>query len=121
MGKTLGAPHSDFFHDCGTEQAQLINQRLAKVAQTYGFAMGVGSQRVANRTSRNCRNLPSPDVAPDILLFANLGVVQLNYGYGVTECRKAVDLLQADGLILHINPLQEMYSTSGRSQLSRFV
>jgi isopentenyl-diphosphate delta-isomerase len=52
-------------------------------------------------------------IAPDIPLFANLGAVQLNYRYGVDECRRAVETLEADALILHLNPLQECVQTSG--------
>jgi isopentenyl-diphosphate delta-isomerase len=52
-------------------------------------------------------------LAPDILLFANLGAVQLNYGCGVEECQKLVDLLEADALILHLNPLQEWVQSGG--------
>ncbi|NJM97671.1 MAG: type 2 isopentenyl-diphosphate Delta-isomerase [Phormidesmis sp. RL_2_1] len=97
----------------GTEQARVINQRLAQAAQRYGLVMGVGSQRVA---------LENPDLkdtfcvrqyAPDALIFANLGAVQLNYDYGVTQCQKAVDWLEADALILHLNPLQEAVQTEG--------
>ena len=52
-------------------------------------------------------------VAPDILLFANLGAVQLNHGYGLDECRRAVDMIEADALILHLNPLQEAVQHGG--------
>jgi isopentenyl-diphosphate delta-isomerase len=52
-------------------------------------------------------------VAPDILLFANLGAVQLNYGYSIDQCRRAVDMLQADALCLHLNPLQEAVQAGG--------
>jgi isopentenyl-diphosphate delta-isomerase len=51
--------------------------------------------------------------APNILLFANLGAVQLNYGYGITECKRAVEMLEADALILHLNPLQEALQPEG--------
>jgi isopentenyl-diphosphate Delta-isomerase len=93
--------------------AQQINQRLAQVAQTYGLAMGVGSQRVAIEQDHTAPTFQVRSIAPDILLFANLGAVQLNYGYGVAQCQRAVDLLQADALILHINPLQECIQPQG--------
>jgi isopentenyl-diphosphate delta-isomerase len=52
-------------------------------------------------------------LAPNILLFANLGAVQLNYKYGLEQCLKTIDLLEADALILHLNPLQECIQTEG--------
>ena len=55
------------------------------------------------------------DVAPDILLFANLGAVQLNYGFGVKECLAAVNNVGADALILHLNPLQEAFQPGGNT------
>jgi isopentenyl-diphosphate Delta-isomerase len=113
LGKTLGAPILISSMTGGTPQAQLINQRLARAAQTYGFAMGVGSQRVAIEQQATASTFQVRDLAPDILLFANLGAVQLNYGYGLDQCRKAIDLLQADALILHINPLQECIQPRG--------
>ena len=98
----------------GTTEAAKINQRLAEAAQETGIAMGVGSQRAAIedpkqiKTFKICR-----DVAPDAMLFANLGAVQLNYGYGIDECQRSVDMLEADALILHLNPLQEAVQAGG--------
>lgn len=113
LGKSLGAPLLISSMTGGTVQAQQINQRLAAVAQTYGLAMGVGSQRVAIEQANTAPTFQVRSIAPDILLFANLGAVQLNYGYGAEQCQKAVDLLQADALILHINPLQECIQPQG--------
>ena len=53
--------------------------------------------------------------APDVLLLANLGAVQLNYEYGVDECRQAVEMIQADALVLHLNPLQECLQFGGNT------
>ncbi len=113
LGKSLGAPLLISSMTGGTAQAQQINQRLASVAQAYGLAMGVGSQRVAIEQAHTAPTFQVRSIAPDILLFANLGAVQLNYGYGVEPCQRAVDLLQADALILHINPLQECIQPQG--------
>ena len=98
----------------GTEQAGMINQRLAEAAQEYNVAMGVGSQRVALEDSQLIPTYSiTRKVAPDILLFANLGAIQLNSSFDLGECRRAVDMLQADALFLHLNPLQEAVQAGG--------
>jgi isopentenyl-diphosphate Delta-isomerase len=113
LGKTLAAPLLISSMTGGTEPAKLINQRLARAAQTHRIAMGVGSQRIAVEQPNLADTFAVRSVAPDILLFANLGAVQLNYSYGVEHCQRVVDLLEADALILHINPLQECVQTEG--------
>ncbi|MGK7891485.1 MAG: type 2 isopentenyl-diphosphate Delta-isomerase [Leptolyngbyaceae cyanobacterium] len=113
LGKSLQAPLLISSMTGGTEQAKQINQRLAAIAQQFGIAMGVGSQRVAIERPDVVGTFSVRAIAPDILLFANLGAVQLNYDYGVDECRKAIDWLEADALILHINPLQESVQSNG--------
>ncbi|XHX77958.1 MAG: type 2 isopentenyl-diphosphate Delta-isomerase [Stenomitos frigidus ULC029] len=113
LGKQLGAPLLISSMTGGTELAKTINVRLATVAQHYHLAMGVGSQRVAVEDPSVATTFSVRAIAPDILLFANLGAVQLNYRYGLDECRRVVDTLEADALILHLNPLQECVQTSG--------
>lgn len=113
LGKSLGAPLLISSMTGGTEQAKMINFRLAEVAQQYGLAMGVGSQRVVVENPQVADTFAVRSQAPDILLFANLGAVQLNYSYGVDECQRIVDLLEADALILHLNPLQECIQPNG--------
>jgi len=113
FGKPLAAPMLISSMTGGTAEAESINLRLAEAAQETRIAMGVGSQRAAIEHPEQARTFQVRRVAPDILLFANLGAVQLNYGYGIDECRKAVDMIQADGLILHFNPLQEAVQDAG--------
>lgn len=113
LGKSLGAPLLISSMTGGTEQARLINTRLAQVAQRYGFAMGVGSQRVAVEAPTVMETFAIRCHAPDCLIFANLGAVQLNYGYGLAECQRIVDALEADALILHLNVLQESVQSRG--------
>ena len=97
----------------GTSAAETINLRLAEAAQECGIAMGVGSQRAAIEHPEQASTFQVRRVAPDILLFANLGAVQLNYGYGIDQCRQAVDMIEADALILHLNPVQEAVQDAG--------
>src|SRR5690606_33820444 len=61
------------------------------------------------------------DVAPDILLFANVGAVQFNYGYGVEQCQRAVDMVEADALILHFNVLQEAVQPEGDTNFAGLI
>ena len=100
----------------GTPEAEKINLVLARAAQTAGIAMGLGSQRAAIEHPELARTFQVRRVAPDILLLANIGAVQLNYTYTVDECRRAVDMIEADGLILHLNPLQEALQPEGDTQ-----
>ncbi len=113
LGKQLGAPLLISSMTGGTELAKTINYRLAEVAQEYKLAMGVGSQRVAVENPEVADTFAVRSLAPDILLFANLGAVQLNYTYGLDQCQRVVDILEADALILHLNPLQEAVQTEG--------
>jgi len=113
LGKQLGAPILMSSMTGGTTKAKEINYRLAEVAQEYKLAMGVGSQRVAIEQPQVADTFQVRQIAPDILLLANLGAVQLNYKYGIDECLRAVELLGADALILHLNPLQECIQPQG--------
>src|SRR6185436_3377628 len=96
-----------------TSEAETINLRLAEAAQEMKIAMGVGSQRAAIEHPEQAKTFQVRRVAPDILLFANLGAVQLNYGYGSDQCKRAVDMIQADALTFHFNPLQEAVQDAG--------
>lgn len=97
----------------GTEMAQRINQNLAEAAQEHNIAMGLGSQRAAIEDETLVQTYTIRQFAPDIMLFANLGAVQFNYGYGIEQCRRAVDMVDADALILHFNVLQEAVQPEG--------
>jgi len=113
FGKRLAAPILISSMTGGTADAETINLRLAEAAQEMKVAMGVGSQRAAIEDSNQAKTFQVRRVAPDLLLLANLGAVQLNYGYGLAQCRQAVDMIEADALILHFNPLQEAVQDAG--------
>jgi isopentenyl-diphosphate delta-isomerase len=113
FNRTLRAPLLISCMTGGTPEARSINQILARVAQEHGLAMGLGSARALIEDPSLLETFHVRPVAPDIALFANLGAVQLNKGYGVDECRRLVDMLQADALVLHLNAVQEAVQPEG--------
>jgi isopentenyl-diphosphate delta-isomerase len=113
FGKELRAPILISSMTGGTEPAGEINRILATAAQEVGISMGLGSQRAAIENPELIPSFQVRQVAPDILLFANLGAVQLNYGYGIEQCLRAVEMIEADALYLHLNPLQEAVQPEG--------
>jgi len=83
-----------------------------------GIAMGLGSQRAAIENPALAPTFQVRAVAPTTVLLANLGAVQLNYGYTVDHCRRAVEMIEADALILHFNALQEAVQPEGDTILA---
>jgi len=113
LGKRLSAPILISSMTGGTAQAGQINRNLASAAQKMNVAMGLGSTRAALAHPELASTFQVRDVAPDILLMANIGAIQLNYGMSVDDCRRLVELVEADALILHLNPLQEALQPEG--------
>lgn len=113
LGKKLDYPIIIEAMTGGIKEAEQINRDIASIAQEYRIGFGVGSQRAAIEDRNTEDTFKVRDVAPDILLIANLGAVQLNYGYSLIECRKAVEMIDADALALHLNPLQEVIQPEG--------
>ncbi|MEX0788878.1 MAG: alpha-hydroxy-acid oxidizing protein, partial [Anaerolineales bacterium] len=113
LGRSLAIPLLISSMTGGTEAAHRLNLALAEAAQARRVAMGLGSQRAAIEDPQLAFSFQVRRVAPDILLFANLGAVQLNYRYGPDECQRAVDMAEADALVLHLNALQEALQPEG--------
>jgi len=118
FGKALQAPLLISSMTGGAELAHKINRNLAQAAQANGIAMGLGSQRAALEDETLAYTFQLRNIAPDILLFANVGAVQLNYGYGADDMQRAVDMIEADALILHFNVLQEAVQPEGDTNFS---
>lgn len=118
FGRRLRAPILISSMTGGTDEAAKINRRLARAAQETGIAMGLGSQRAALEHPELAASFQVRPVAPDVLLFANLGAVQLNYGYGVDQCKRAVEMIEADALVLHLNALQEAVQPEGDTRFA---
>ncbi len=114
FGRRLQAPLLISSMTGGAARATTINANLAEAAQRLGIAMAVGSQRIALETAGD-QGLTGQlrQLAPDILLLANFGAAQLVRGYGLDEARRAVEMIDADALIVHLNPLQEAVQPGG--------
>jgi isopentenyl-diphosphate delta-isomerase len=115
LGKQLRLPLLISSMTGGTAEAQRINLHLAEGAQEAGIAMGLGSLRATLEAPHLIDTFRVRHLAPDILLLANLGAANLNTGFGLAECQRAVDLVEADALILHLNPLQEALQADGNT------
>ncbi len=113
LGKTLRAPLLISCMTGGTDGAARINANLAQAAEQCGVALGVGSQRKALEDPETAATFRVRDLAPSVPLVGNLGAVQLNYGYDVGHCVRAVEMIEADALALHLNPLQEAIQPEG--------
>jgi isopentenyl-diphosphate Delta-isomerase len=114
LGRRLAAPLLISCMTGGTAEAVRINRSLALAAEATGIAVGVGSQRKALEDPSTAHGFQIRPYAPSVPILANLGAVQLNYGYGIDECRRAVSMIDADALVLHLNPLQEAIQPEGQ-------
>ncbi|HMB53056.1 MAG TPA: type 2 isopentenyl-diphosphate Delta-isomerase [Thermoanaerobaculia bacterium] len=121
LGKELSAPLLISCMTGGTEIASEINRNLAVAAERRGIAVGVGSQRKALEDAETTGSFEMRDAAPTVPLLANLGAVQLNYGYGLAECERAVEMVRADALVLHLNALQEAIQPEGQCDFSTLL
>ncbi|WP_270182364.1 type 2 isopentenyl-diphosphate Delta-isomerase [Alkalihalobacillus sp. CinArs1] len=121
LGKKVSSPFLISSMTGGTKRAWEINKRLAKSAEREGWALGVGSMRAAIQEDRSAYSFEVRKYAPTIPIFANIGAVQLNYGFTIDECKKAIELVDADGLILHVNPLQEVFQPEGDTNFKELL
>ncbi len=102
----------------GTGEALRINRTLARAAQRARVAMGLGSCRILLEHPEVLPTFSVREICPDVPVLANLGAVQLNLGVGAAGCRRIVELLDADALVLHLNPLQEALQPGGDTRFS---
>lgn len=98
-----------------------INQKLAEVAEHCRVALGVGSQRVMLNQKDAVKSFQLRQFAPTIPLIANIGAVQLNYEVSIDDILYMIEVLDADALYLHFNPLQEAIQPEGNSNFSKLA
>lgn len=119
MGKMLSFPLLISSMTGGADPELVkINRNLAIAAEAEHIALAVGSQRVLRSDDAARESFELREHAPHALLFGNLGAVQLNYDMGFADCEAVVDVLDADGLYLHLNPLQEAVQPEGDTDFS---
>lgn len=118
LGRELRAPLLISCMTGGTSEATRINRHLAEGAEEARVAVGVGSQRKALEDPSVAATFAVRPYAPSVPVLGNLGAVQLNYGVGIDECRRAVDMIEADALAIHLNPLQEAIQPEGQTRFS---
>ena len=97
----------------GTALAETINRNLAEAAEESGWALALGSTRALLDSDGHAASFLMRKYAPNVPIIANLGAVQLNYGYNVEECRKIIEITEADMLVLHLNSIQEVIQEKG--------
>jgi isopentenyl-diphosphate Delta-isomerase len=105
----------------GEQNGRLINENLAIAAEEMQVALGLGSMRITLVKPESLHSFDIRKYCPTIPLFANIGLVQLNYGFGVEEINKIIDSIHADGIFLHINPLQEAIQPEGDTNFSNLI
>lgn len=114
LGRRLKAPLLISSMTGGPARAEAINRHLAEAAQALGIALAVGSQRGAAESGlAGGLDTSLRDRAPDTPLLANIGAAQLTQGFGVDQARRIVEMIDADALIVHLNPLQEACQPEG--------
>jgi len=114
LGKAIKAPLLVSSMTGGPARAAAINLHLATACEQLGIPLAVGSQRVAIENEGDAglgQDLRRH--AQTIPLLANFGAAQLNRGFGADQARRAVEMIEADALIIHLNPLQEAVQPEG--------
>lgn len=116
LGHRMRAPFLISSMTGGSAATGEINMRLAAAAERRGWALGVGSVRAAVEKEELASSFRVRERAPSVPVFANLGAIQLNYSFGVDDCRRAVEIAGADLLVLHLNGLQEIFQPEGNTR-----
>ncbi len=120
LGHRISAPLLVSCMTGGVSEAGAVNRALAVACQHHGIPMGLGSGRVALEDPAALESFRVRDVAPDVVLLANLGAVQL-VSYEPTACARLVAACEADALVLHLNAVQEAVQPGGDTRFRDLV
>ena len=119
LGRRFSAPLIIDSMTGGTAKALLINGRLAELAESYSLPMGVGSQRAGLVSEKLADSYTiARKKAPNAFLIANIGGAQLSSGLSIDKVKKLIEMINADALVVHLNPLQELVQPEGEPRYS---
>jgi len=113
LGRSFDLPYLITGMTGGLEQGAEINLRLAMAAAHFNIPMGVGSQRIALENRNYEKIFAVKNVVPSVFLIGNIGMAQLKERDPVRSCQRAVDMIGADALAIHLNVLQELIQVEG--------
>jgi isopentenyl-diphosphate delta-isomerase len=122
LGKTIGAPLMISSMTGGYSEAAMLNQHLAETAEHFNIPLGVGSMRQTLENSSHRESFAvTRKCAPTIQIFANIGAPEVAQGLSESDIRMMLDLLEADGLIVHLNAAQELFQPEGNTDFRRVL
>lgn len=113
MGRKIAFPFYISSMTGGEAHGRVINVNLAKACESENIPFGVGSMRIVNRYPTAAHTFDVKSFCPSVHMFANIGLVQLNYGFGAKEINNLIDSVKADGIFIHLNHTQEMCQPEG--------
>lgn len=119
LGRKLSMPLMISSMTGGGRLSNKINKALAELANDFLIGLSVGSQKCAFNDKDAAKSFQRlRTYAPNIPIISNLGASQLNYGFGLEECKKAIDMIDADAITFHLNPLHEVFQSNGTTKFS---
>lgn len=113
INKRIHAPFLISSMTGGTQKSFEINKRLAAAAEKKGWILALGSIRAALEHKHLLETFRIREQAPTIPVIANIGLVQLNYGLSLKSLKQTIRSIEADALVLHLNPMQEVFQPEG--------
>lgn len=106
----------------GFKEAAKINAAIARAVEKLGLGMGVGSQRAAIEDPELKKTFTVVrEKAPNAFIIANIGGPQIRHGHGLEEAKRAIEMIQADALAIHLNPLQEAVQPEGETNFTKVL
>ncbi len=121
FGRTFDLPLLITGMTGGIHEGSEINRRLALAASRYGIPMGVGSQRIALDNPEYAAIFKVKNFAPQLFLIGNIGMAQLTNAEALDRCQRAVDMIEADALAIHLNLVQESVQVEGDRHFTGFM